>query len=417
MRFAIFGFGSRGDAEPALALASALEQRGHEAVVGVLEDLVEFGQSVGVDTRRLSMNARDFLDSEEGRHWAAQGDVEQYFAGYMQKRHEAAAAFQSDMIDIVSGADVVISARLVEGEAWSLAEWLKVPFIGMQYSPMRTNRVFPAPMVTAARLSEPENVRTHEMFHQSEWGGIRPDIDRFREGLGLAPMPAPLAILMEQAGKLEIQGYSRFVVPELAQWGPSLPLVGYLRLAPEQRDMLPAEKLDATLIDWLDQGEPPAYFGFGSMPVEDVAEMVRMIRAACATLGVRAVVSTRSDDLPSDDRVFMLGAINHEELLPHCRVAVHHGGAGTTAASLRAGVPTVICSIFAEQPFWGAAVERLGVGRTFPFVSLGEEALVEAIRPLLTDEARERSATLADALRTENGPEYAAKLIDDYLAA
>jgi sterol 3beta-glucosyltransferase len=416
MRVAIFAVGTRGDAEPALALAFALTQHGHEAVVGVAEDLVAFGRSLGVDTRRLSVNARDFLDSEDGRRWLEHGDTQQYIAGLMKKRHEVADAIQSDMIDIVAGADMIVSARLVEGEAWSLAEWLGVPFVGLQYAPMRTNRAFPSPMVSTHLMSEPETLLTHEMFQQSEWRALSSDVSRLRKRLGLPTMSASVAESAERAKALEIQAYSRFVLPELSQWDALHPLVGYLRLAPAQLSMLPAEEPDATLADWLDQGEAPVYFGFGSMPLRDPAGTVRMIRAACATLGVRALVSTRSNDLPSDDHLCMVGSIDHEEVLPRCQVAVHHGGAGTTAASLRAGAPTVICSVFSDQPFWGATVERLGVGQTLPFVDLSEERLVAAIRPLLTDEAQQRSKKLADALRTEDGPEHAAKLIGGYVA-
>src|SRR5690242_567550 len=104
MRVALFALGTRGDAEPALALAYALAQRGHEAVVGVAEDIVAFGRTVGVNTRQLSVNARDFLDSEDGRRWLAHGDTEQYLAGLMKKFNEVADAIQADMMEIVAGA-------------------------------------------------------------------------------------------------------------------------------------------------------------------------------------------------------------------------------------------------------------------------------------------------------------------------
>jgi hypothetical protein len=126
-----------------------------------------------------------------------------------------------------------------------------------------------------------------------------------------------------------------------------------------------------------------------------------------------------SRDLPADaaadSQLYFVEGVNHEEVLTHCRVAVHHGGAGTTAAALRAGTPTAICSVANDMPFWGATVERLGVGTTFRFSDLSVQRLTAAIDPLLTEDAHRRSAQLGARLRAEDGPNLAAQLVDESL--
>jgi UDP:flavonoid glycosyltransferase YjiC (YdhE family) len=136
---AMIVFGSRDDAEPAFALAFALTQRGHEAVVVVAEDVVDFGRSIGVDTRLLTVNAREFLQSEEGERMPASGDTQSYIAGLIMKKHGIADAIHEDMLSIVPGADLIASTRLIEGDAASLSEWAGVPFVPQHYAPARSN--------------------------------------------------------------------------------------------------------------------------------------------------------------------------------------------------------------------------------------------------------------------------------------
>ena len=133
---------------------------------------------------------------------------------------------------------------------------------------------------------------------------------------------------------------------------------------------------DDEVASWIAAGTPPIYFGFGSMPVESAADTVAMISAACAQLGERALVCAGwSDfsDVPHFDHVKVVGAVNHAAIFPACRAVVHHGGAGTTAAGLRAGVPTLILWTLRDQPIWGAAVKRLKVGTARRFSATTRE--------------------------------------------
>ena len=123
---------------------------------------------------------------------------------------------------------------------------------------------------------------------------------------------------------------------------------------------------DDEVASWIAAGTPPIYFGFGSMPVQSPADTIAMISAACAELGERALIYCGAERLQTASHipthVKLVGAVNYAAIFPACRAVVHHGGAGTTAAGLRAGVPTLILWDVADQPIWAAQVKRLKVG-------------------------------------------------------
>ena len=216
-----------------------------------------------------------------------------------------------------------------------------------------------------------------------EWLGWRvtkkvEDAQRRELGLPKATGPAPRRIA--ERGSLEIQAYDEVCFPglaaEWAKWDGQRPFVGALTME------LPTDA-DEEVASWIAAGTPPIFFGFGSMPVESPADTVAMISAACAQLGERALVcSGWSDfsDVPHFDHVKVVGAVNYAAVFPACRAVVHHGGAGTTAAGLRAGVPTLILSTDLDQTLWGARVKRLKVGTARRFSTTTRESLVADLR-------------------------------------
>ena len=163
-------------------------------------------------------------------------------------------------------------------------------------------------------------------------------------------------------GSLEIQAYDEVCFPglaaEWAKWDDLRPFVGTLT-------MELSTDADDEAASWINAGTPPICFGFGSMPVESPADTVEMISAACAQLGERALVCAGwSDfsDVPYSDHVKVVGAVNYAAVFPACRAVVHHGGSGTTAASLRAGVPTLILSMDANQTSLGSSGQTIESG-------------------------------------------------------
>lgn len=166
---------------------------------------------------------------------------------------------------------------------------------------------------------------------------------------------------------------------------------------------------DPELAAFLEAGPPPVYIGFGSIVVDDPNAMTRMIFDAIHLSGVRALVSKGwggigADDIGVPEGVFMLGNVPHDWLFEHVSAVVHHGGAGTTAAGIKAGKPTFVVPFFGDQPFWGAMIARAKAGPDpIPYKSLDAEKLSEGIKFCLKPETLEQSKALGEQIREERG--------------
>ncbi len=155
---------------------------------------------------------------------------------------------------------------------------------------------------------------------------------------------------------------------------------------------------DDEVASWIAAGTPPIFFGFGSLPMESGPKTLAMISSACAELGERALVCSAGTDLrdvPPSDHVKVVGAMNYSAAFPACRAVVHHGGLGTTAAGLRAGVPTLILSTDLDQTLWGTRVKRLKVGTARRFSGTTEKSLVADLRTILAPQYAARAREVA----------------------
>jgi UDP:flavonoid glycosyltransferase YjiC (YdhE family) len=167
---------------------------------------------------------------------------------------------------------------------------------------------------------------------------------------------------------------------EWADQGGRRPFVGALTLE------LPTDT-DEEVLSWIAAGTPPIYFGLGSTPIASPGDTVAMISAACAQLGERVLICSGPNDVTGNqhpDHVKVVRAVNHAAVFPACRAVVHHGGAGTTAAALRAGIPTLILfTVWFDQPLWAGAVTQLEVGFGRRFSETTVDTLVADLRSVL----------------------------------
>jgi UDP:flavonoid glycosyltransferase YjiC (YdhE family) len=174
---------------------------------------------------------------------------------------------------------------------------------------------------------------------------------------------------------------------------------------------------DHEVLSWIAAGTPPIYFGFGSMPVGSPAHTIGMIIAGCMQLGERALICSGANDftgIPDSDQVKVVRAVSHTAIFPACRAVVHHGGAGTTAAGMRAGIPALILWIGAEQPIWAAQVKRLKVGAARQFSTTTRESLVKDLGSILTPQFVTRAREIATWMsKPADSVTAAADLLED----
>ena len=199
------------------------------------------------------------------------------------------------------------------------------------------------------------------------------------------------------------------LIPKPKDWGPNITISGFFFLS-----LASNYQPDPELAEFLASGPPPVYIGFGSIVVDDPNAMTKLIFDAVKKTGQRALVSKGwggfgGDELSKPEGVFMLGNCPHDWLFQKVSAVVHHGGAGTTAAGIATGRPTVVVPFFGDQPFWGAMVARAGAGpKPIPSKELTSENLANAILTALKPETLERAKELGERIREEKGCEAGA---------
>lgn len=237
-----------------------------------------------------------------------------------------------------------------------------------------------------------------------------------REILALPPVTARQYWSYDSPGSSVpiLYGFSPSVVPIPPDWGPNQQVVGYWFLGCGQ-DFEPEEGL----AQFLANGPRPVCIGFGSMVEHDQEQVTRIVVRALRATDGRAILldgwsQLGSGDLP--DTIYSTQEVPHDWLFPRLAVAVHHDGAGTTAAALRAGIPSVVVPMFGDQFFWARRVEELGAGPApLPRRRLTAESLAWAVGRALSDrEMEERAGQLGGRILQEDGVGAAVRLIETY---
>jgi UDP:flavonoid glycosyltransferase YjiC (YdhE family) len=236
------------------------------------------------------------------------------------------------------------------------------------------------------------------------------------ELLGLPPLPWRMFANLDLSHYPILHGFSRHVVPFPPDYDQFQIFTGYWFLE-QDKDYSPPE----TLRRFLAEEPRPVYVGFGSMVDKETDALTELVVEALALARQRAVLLGGWTDLGGSglpETVLKVGNVPHEWLFPQVAATVIHGGAGTTAASLQAGTPTVVVPYFADQPFWGRRVAKLGAGPTpVPRQKLTAKKLAAAITQAVEDpNIRQRAAELGEKLRAEDGVANAVRAVDELLA-
>lgn len=262
------------------------------------------------------------------------------------------------------------------------------------------------------------NELTYTLVDMMTWQGLGDIINKFREDtLNLLTLSQAAATTVLHRLKIPYTYcWSPALIPKPKDWGRYISISGFyfLSLASNYQ---PA----SDLAEFLAAGPPPVYIGFGSIVVDDPNGMTKLIFDAVKKTGQRALVSKGwgglgGDELDKPEGAFMLGNCPHDWLFQHVSCVVHHGGAGTTAAGIALGRPTVIVPFFGDQPFWGAMVARAGAGPSpIPYKVLTADNLAEAILMALKPETLDRAKELGEKIREEKGCEAGAASFHEQL--
>lgn len=403
MRILIIAPGSQGDVQPYVALGRGLKNAGHYIRFVSHHNFKKLVISHGLEFWSVDSNVQGIVESNEMRERIEKGNFLSLMAQMAKEAQREAAQFAESGIAAGQGMELVLAGMGGVYIGIAIAEKLNLPFLQAYVAPFTLTRDFPS--VLTPKLPAPLNRLSHQLTRQLMWQGFRSADTLARRkilGIPVAPFSGPYHSRVTR-GMPVLYGFSPSVIPRPSDWGNDIHITGYW-FNDEFDDWTPPP----ALTDFLKTGVPPVYIGFGSMSNRKPEEMAELVIHALKQINQRAVLLSgwgglMKSDLP--DSIYMIDSIPHSWLFQHVAVVVHHGGASTTAAGLRAGVPSVIVPFFGDQPFWARKLAELGVGTDpIPRAKLSASRLAGAIQQALTDRGMQaRSASLGAKIRAEDG--------------
>ncbi len=417
MRVTLFAFGSRGDVQPYVALGVGLVDAGHEVVVATHAEFEPLVRRYGLNYSPVGVSPTQFLQSDTGQALqASAGNPVQYMLRLREAAESAVEEATRDCLAASENADMILSTILGFFIAYSVGEQLGIPTLPALMQPDAPTKSFahhqfpPAPS-RSKHAKHLYNRLTHLTMANFFWRFLAKPLNRARKTILHLPPLKISNVLARKRNIPHLYGYSRYVLPKPPDWRANQHVTGYWFLD-KPADWQPPQGLEA----FLAAGPPPVYVGFGSMQNKDPQEVLTLTVEALAMTQQRGVLlgsNTPIDYSTVPETVFFVQDVPHDWLFPQMAAVVHHCGAGTMAAGLRAGVPAVGVPFFTDQPFWARRLAHLKVGTPpIPRKDLTAERLATAINAAInTPSTKKRARELGTLLAAETGVIQAVEIL------
>lgn len=412
MRIGIIAVDTRGGVQPYVALGLGLRAAGHEVRLVVPADSRQLVTRWGLEVEALSASMQDGARQAAAAGGTGAGRVVP--RGLREQMVQQSVTQARELLQATRGLQVLTGGVGGSVLGVHVAEKHDIPFVSTHLQPVGTpTRHLPgvlAPWIptwlgsSGRRAGQALTRAALSMPFRPVSRVVRRDV------LDLPARPRPTDPTLPR-----LYGFSPRVVPPPPDWPPTCRVTGYWFLPAE-----PGWTPPPALSRFLDSGPAPVCVGFGSMLGANPARLTAAVVDAVRRVGARCVLLSGWGglDTVTGDDVLVVDEVPHDWLFPRVAAVVHHGGAGTTGAALRAGTPAVVVPFGVDQPFWGARVAALGTGPgPIPLRALTTDRLADALRVVTTDEAmRARAAELGRAIRSENGVDQAVAAFDDLQA-
>ncbi|MEU6439369.1 glycosyltransferase [Streptomyces sp. NPDC047046] len=398
MRILIAAAGSRGDVAPYTGLGAELRRAGYDVALATTDTLAPPVRDAGLEFRRLPADTR-VRGGVTGKR-----ELMRTAAAFITELGEGFADVMDD------GTDLLLLSTTTAPLGWHLTEATGTPSLGVYLQPTAPTSHFP-PVVTGSRsLGRLANRAAGRFALRMADRVYEQAVAKLRHRLQLPPTsPSEMRRRQEQANWPILHGFSTALVPRPSDWRSGLKVVGNWWPHHDATERLPTG-----LEDFLRAGPRPVLIGFGSMASGDGERLSEIAVRALRRAGLRGILQAGSAGLAAaGDDVLTIGDVPHHLLFPRLAAVVHHGGAGTAAAALRAGVPAVTVPVTADQPFWAGRLAALGAAtEPIPFQSLTVERLADSLDQVVKQQAHSRAAAeAAQHLAAEDGAGKALKAI------
>jgi UDP:flavonoid glycosyltransferase YjiC (YdhE family) len=411
----VLAAGTRGDAQPPAMLCRELARRGHEVRFLAHPEFKNMLDGSDAVLKPLPGDLHAELMSADAQKFFAGGNPLAFIRWYLDVAKKFAAQMTPMVRQYCEGSDIVVGTGLLDYYSNMMARVLKTKAIHAYMQPAVPTRDFPCSLIPVPPFEMPGwlNKLQGRACFEAFWLGARPVAKYAHELLGLPPPSWRVPIMEElHRGQPFLMAYSPSFLPRPKDWPDHVDVTGFWFQDTPKLWQPPED-----LVRFIHSGSPPIYAGFGSMVMKDPQATVNAVLEAVAKNNARAVIAAgwsgyKPEKLPGN--VFAVDAVPHDWLLPKMATAIHHGGAGTTGASLRAGIPQIVVPFVGDQSFWGQQVEKRGVGpRRIAHKNLTASKLGDAIALALNDQAMcKRASDMGERVCAENGLARAAEIVE-----
>ncbi|CAG7868879.1 hypothetical protein BRARA_A03630 [Brassica rapa] len=418
MQIVMLIVGTRGDVQPFVAIAKRLQEYGHRVRLATHANFKEFVLTAGLEFYPLGGDPKvlaEYMVKNKGFLPSGPSEIQIQRKQMKDIINSLLPACKEPDPDSGNSfkADAIIANPPAYGHT-HVAEALRIPIHVFFTMPWTPTSEFPHPL---SRVKQPAGYRlSYHIVDSLIWLGIRDMIKDLRKKK-LKLRPVSYLSGTQGSGSNIPHGYmwSPNLVPKPKDWGPQIDVVGFCFL-----DLASNYEPPAELVEWLEAGDKPIYIGFGSLPVQEPEKMTEIIVEALERTKQRGIINKGWGGLGNlkepKDFVYLLDNVPHDWLFPRCKAVVHHGGAGTTAAGLKAACPTTIVPFFGDQPFWGERVHARGVGPApIPVDEFSLHKLEDAINFMLDEKVKSSAETLAKEMKDEDGVAGAVKAFFKHL--
>lgn len=417
VRITVLTIGSRGDIQPFCVLALGLLAQGYFVTLAASVNFADFAKALGIPFAPIAGDFRQLLSTPAGLA------LLQGHTNVTLMDDNLRWQLLLDAWDACQDSNLIIFAPLA-GFGYHLAEALNIPAILATPVPITATRSFPFLQFANARRGRVSgwlNIFTYRLVELLSWQRSRPLTNRFRQDVLQLPPLSQLGARYRRSHPPHLSPlpvlncYSKAVLPPPPDWPSHVHQGSYLFLD-DSTPYQPSPVLQAFL-----HAQPkPFYIGFGSMMICNPELIVDTIITALRKTGQRAIFCTgwggfTTSNLP--DFLYVTQDVPHHWLLPQVTAAIHHGGSGTIAATLRSGTPSIVVPFFADQPAWGKRLEQLGVATApIPFVEFTADSLAARIQTIIdTPSMQQKAQDLSQQIQKEDGVAMAIKVIERYL--
>jgi len=417
MKIGIFTYGTRGDLQPYVALALGLMDNGHQVTLSATEDFKDFVEGFGVAFQPLWGNAETMMNSAEGQSILQTENSITLMKYYFKVLHDNREPLRKSYFEAISKVDFVIANSMTLPIVSAIVEKLnkKValtyfmpPIVPTKEFPLGDFDFFDFPLY---------NKITYKIAQSFFWKFIKEDTNEYRKELGLPALRENLVTYLDKQKVLDLYCISQSLIPQPKDWEHHHKITGFINIPKQKREEHFLDNTPPELSQWLNDGEKPIYIGFGSNGVGNTKRFSELLKEILEQTNERILFCTGwsvFEDLPKHNNLFISKYVNHESILPLCKLGIFHGGAGTLATMLRHNLPVIIISFYTDQPTWGKIIERKNLGIHIPIKKLSSQKLILAITKVQTSEIKSNVTAIGHQIRTEDGLKKAIDEIEKY---